>query len=238
MMETILLGDISIAVTRKDIKNVHLSVHPPNGRVTLSAPKATRLEVARAYAISKLGWIRDQQRKLAHQAREAPRQFINRESHYLWGRRHLMTVVHRGTKPFVALDHKRITLTVRPGSDAGKRAEVIHNWHKALLHEAVPTLIQKWERKLRVEVRGYFLQRMKTKWGSCNHRAGHIRLNTELVRKPKDLLEYVIAHEMVHLIEPTHSDRFIGILDKHYPSWREARAELNELPLTAEVWNE
>ena len=238
MTETIQLGEISIAVTRKDIKNVHLSVHPPNGRVTLSAPKATRLEVARAYAISKLGWIREQQQKLTNQARETPRKYINRESHSLWGRRHLMMIVHRDGKPFVALDHKRITLTVRPGSDAAKRAEVIHEWHKALLHEQVPLFIQRWERKLKVNVRGYFLQRMKTKWGSCNHRAGHIRLNTELVKKPKDLLEYVIVHEMAHLIEPTHSDRFIGILDKHYPSWREARAELNELPLTAEAWNE
>jgi predicted metal-dependent hydrolase len=238
MTETIQLGELSIAVTRKDIKNVHLSVHPPYGRVTLSAPKATRLEVARAYAISKLGWIREQQQKLAKQARETPRKYVNRESHSLWGRRHLMTIIHRDGKPFVALDHKRITLTVRPGCDAAKRAEVIHEWHKALLHEQVPVLIQRWERKLKVNVRGYFLQRMKTKWGSCNHWAGHIRLNTELVKKPKDLLEYVIVHEMAHLIEPTHSDRFITILEKHYPTWREARAELNELPLTAEAWNE
>jgi predicted metal-dependent hydrolase len=172
MTETIQLGEISIAVTRKDIKNVHLSVHPPHGRVTLSAPRSTRLEVARAYAISKLGWIREQKKKLANQARESPRQFINRESHYLWGLRHLMTVVHRDARPCVAVDHKRITLTVRPGSNATKRAEVIHEWHKTLLHEAVPPIIQKWERKLRVEVRGYFLQRMKTKWGSCNHRRG------------------------------------------------------------------
>jgi predicted metal-dependent hydrolase len=222
MTETIQLGDVSIAVTRKDIKNVHLSVHPPHGRVTLSAPKATRLEVARAYVITKLGWIRDQQRKLANQARETPRQFINRESHSLWGRRHLMIVVYRDTKPFVTLDHKRITLTVRPESDAAKRAEVIHEWHKALLHEAVPLLIQKWEQKLKVEVRGYFLLRMKTKWGSCNHRAGHIRLNTELVKKPKDLLEYVIVHEMAHLIEPRHSDRFIAILEEHYTTWHPA----------------
>src|SRR5450759_5307999 len=126
MTETIQIGEVSIAVTRKDIKHVHLSVHPPHGRVTLAAPNATRLEVARAYAISKLGWIRDQQKKLANQARETPRQFINRESHSLWGRRHLMTVVHRNTKPFVALDHKRIILTMRPGSDAAKRSEVIH----------------------------------------------------------------------------------------------------------------
>lgn len=238
MKETIQIGEVAIAVTRKDIKNVHLSVHPPSGRVTLSAPKSTRLEVARAYAISKLGWIRDQQKRLVDQARETPRKFVNRESHSLWGRRHLLTVTYRDAKPCVALDHKRIILTVRPGSDADKRAQMIHEWHKALLHEQVPKLISKWERKLRVKVRGYFLQRMKTKWGSCNHRAAHIRLNTELVKKPKDLLEYVILHEMAHLIEPTHSDRFVAILQKHCPSWREARAELNALPLTAEAWNE
>jgi predicted metal-dependent hydrolase len=238
MAETIQIGDIVIAMTRKDIKHVHLSVHPPNGRVTLVAPKGTRSEVARAYALSKLGWIRDQQAKLRAQARETPRQFIERESHYLWGRRYLMTILHRDAKPCVKLDQKRITLTVRPGSDAARRAAVIHEWHKSLLHGVVPTLIKKWEPKLEVKVAGYFLQRMKTKWGSCNHKAGHIRLNTELVKKPKDLLEYVIVHEMVHLLEPIHSDRFTAILGEHYPTWREARAELNELALTAEVWKE
>ena len=238
MVATIRLGEIAIAVTRKDIKHVHLSVHPPSGRVTLTAPIATRLEVARAYAISKLGWIREQRQKLANQVRETPRKFVERESHYLWGRRHLLTVAHREIKPFVSLDHKRISLTVRPGSDAKKRADVIHEWHKSLLHEVVPPPIKKWEPKLKVKVIGYFLQRMKTKWGGCNHGAGHIRLNTELVKKPKDLLEYVILHEMVHLLEPTHSERFMDILGKHFPTWLEARAELNELPLTAEVWKE
>ena len=238
MTETIHIGEITVALTRKAVKHVHLSVHPPSGRVTLVAPEGTRLEVARAYAVSKLRWIRDQQAKLREQARETPRQFVERESHTLWGRRYLMTVLHREAKPCITLDHKRITLTVRPGSDAGRRAAVIHEWHKSLLHEVVPTLIKKWESKLEVKVAGYYLQRMKTKWGSCNHKAGHIRLNTELVKKPKDLLEYVIAHEMMHLLEPTHSDRFTAILEEHYPNWREARAELNELPLTAEVWKE
>lgn len=238
MSEIIELGDISISVTRKDIKNVHLSVHPPEGRVTLVAPTSTRLEVARAYAISRLGWIREQQSKLEAQAREAPRQFVERESHYVWGRRYLMVVKNRDAKPSVVLDHKRITLTVRPGSDAHKRAEVMHEWQKLQLHAVVPVLIKKWERKLKVKVASYYLQRMKTKWGSCNHQAGNIRLNTELVKKPKDLLEYVIVHEMVHLLEPTHNERFISILGEHFPTWREARAELNELPLAAEVWKE
>src|SRR5450631_3633088 len=238
MTETIQLGEISIVVTRKAIKHVHLSVYPPSGRVTLVAPVATRLRVARAYAISRLGWIREQQSKLQNQAREAPRKFIERESHYLWGRRHLLTIAHREAKPFVSLDHRRITLTVRPGSDARKRADAMHQWQKSPLHAVVPPLIEAWEPKLKVKVAAYFLQRMKTKWGSCNHKAGHIRLNTELVRKPKDLLEYVIVHEMVHLIEPTHSERFLTILGEHYPTWREARAELNELPLAAETWKE
>lgn len=238
MRETIHLGEIAILVTRKAIKNVHLSVHPPDGRVTLTAPTATRLDVARAYAISRLGWIRQQQEKLRGQARETPRKFVERESHYLWGRRRLMTIKHAEATPCVTLDHKRITLTVRPGSDAKKRAKVIHEWHKSLLHKVVPAIIKKWQLKLKVHVSSYFLQRMKTKWGSCNHRAGNIRLNTELVKKPKDLLEYVIVHELVHLLEPTHSERFIEILEKHYPSWREARAELNELPLSAEAWRE
>lgn len=238
MSETIQIGDLSILVTRKAVKNVHLSVHPPGGRVTLVAPDATRLEVARAYAISKLGWIREQQSQFRTQTREAPRRFVERESHYLWGRRHLLTIVQRDTKPFVSLDHRRITLTVRPGSDAQKRAEVIHEWHKSLLHQIVPGIISNWEPRLNVRVAAYFLQRMKTKWGSCNHEAGHVRLNTQLVTKPRDLLEYVIVHEMVHLMEPTHSERFLEILGKHYPTWREARAELNELPLAAEVWKE
>ena len=238
MTESIQLGELTIEVTRKAVKNVHLSVHPPAGHVTLVAPTSTRLEVARAYAISKLGWIRDQQEKLQAQARETPRQFVERESHYLWGRRYLLSVVEQEAKPSVKLDHRRITLTIRPGSSPEKREEVMHDWHRALLHQTIPALIQKWQPVLGVAVSAYFLQRMKTKWGGCNHRAGTIRLNTELVKKPKDLLEYVVVHEMLHMIEPTHSQRFIDLLDKHYPNWREARAELNELPLAAETWSQ
>jgi predicted metal-dependent hydrolase len=236
MADTIHLGEVVIAVRRKEIKHVHLSVHPPSGRVTLVAPKGTRPEVARAYAVSKLGWIRDQQAKLREQARETPRQFVERESHYLWGRRYLLSVREEEAKPSVRLSHQNITLIVRPGSSCAKREAVMHAWHKSLLHEAAPQLIRRWEPKLGVQVAGYFLQRMKTKWGGCNHRARNIRLNTELVKKPKDLLEYVVVHEMIHLIEPTHTARFLALLSRHYPAWREARAELNELPLGAEAW--
>lgn len=238
MTETIRLGEIALAVKRKDIKHVHLSVHPPSGRVTLVAPRGTRPEVARAYAASKLGWIRKKQSQLRVQARETTRQFIERESHYLWGRRYLLSLREEQSKPSVRLSHRRIILTVRPGTTRKKREAVMHAWHKSLLHDALPALIRKWEPKLGVKLAAYYLQRMKTKWGGCNHRARSIRLNTELVKKPKDLLEYVVVHEMLHLIAPTHSELFFTLINKHHPSWREARIELNELPLGAAAWKE
>lgn len=235
MSEFLQLGDISIELTRKAVRHVHLSVHPPEGRVSLVAPTGTRTEVARAYAISRLAWIRKQQDKFAGQARETPRSYISRETHYLWGRRYLLAVEYRDAKPCIRLDHRRITLVVRPDATEAVCAKVMHDWHKSLLHEAVPRLIAKWESRLGVQVTGYFLQRMKTRWGGCNPHRKHIRLNTELVKKPKDLLEYVIVHEMLHLIEPKHGERFMALLDEHYPTWREARMELNELPLGS--WN-
>ena len=238
MIGSIQLGEVCVRLERKAVKNVHLSVHPPEGRVTLVAPLGTRLNVARAFAISKLAWIHKQQAALRQQSREPQRRFVERETHYLWGQRHLMRVAEHNSKPTVSVGHKHITLIVRPGCSQETRARIIHDWHKSLLHAAVPKLIDKWEKRLNVKVAGYFLQRMKTKWGSCNPQARHIRLNTELVKKPKDLLEYVVVHEMIHLIEPTHSDRFIAILEQKYPSWREARVELNELPLADEAWRE
>ena len=236
MKDTIQLGDLSIDVTRKDIKNVHLSVHPPDGRVSLSAPLNTRIEVARAYAISKLSWIRLQQEKLAKQSREKPREFVKRESHYLWGRRYLLDVILTEDKPNIIIDHKRIHLHVKPGADKDKKAEILYEWQKSLLHEFIQEVIPKWEKILDVTVKAYFVQKMKTKWGSCNHKSQNIRLNTELVKKPKDLVEYVIVHEMVHLLVPTHNDHFLALMNKYYPNWREARLELNELPLGHVEW--
>jgi predicted metal-dependent hydrolase len=236
MGETIRFGDVAIAVARKDVKHVHLSVYPPDGRVTLVAPPGIRSDVVRAYAASRIGWIRDKQAKLRGQARETPRRFVTRETHFVWGKRYLLTVRECERKPSVTIDHRRITLIVRPGSDRAKREAVVREWHRRLLHGLLPRLIRKWESRLNVQVSAYFLQRMRTKWGSCNPRAGHIRLNTELVKKPRDLVEYVVVHEMLHLIEPSHGERFAGLLDRYYPSWRDARTELNELPLCAESW--
>lgn len=229
--DAIAFDDFIVEVTRKDVAHVYLSVHPPDGRVTLVAPTHTRFDVLRAYAASRLGWIRARRAGLLAQARETPRRYVERESHYVWGRRHLLSVVERDAKPSVTLDHRRIFLSVRPGATVREREAVMQAWHRSLLRAAVPALLQKWEEKLQVRVNGCFVQRMKTRWGSCNPRTGAIRLNTELVKKPKDLLEYVVVHEMLHLIEPTHGPRFTVLLDRHYPTWRAARAELNDLPL-------
>ena len=238
MSETITLGDVELALIRKQVKHVHLTVHPPTGKVTLVAPRGTRTEVARAYAISRLGWIRRQRKQMADQPRETPRHYVERESHHVWGRRYLLSVQEADQRPKVELSHRRLRLTVRPGSSLAKRAEVIHEWHKAQLHAVVPGLIKKWESRLGVNVSGYFLQRMKTRWGSSNPSMGNIRLNTELVKKPRDLLEYVVVHEMAHLLAPGHQDAFIALLDRHWPQWRESRSELNALPLSAEKWRE
>jgi predicted metal-dependent hydrolase len=236
MKDLIQLGDIKIEVDRKAIKNVHLSVHPPDGRVTMSAPLSTRLEVARAYAITKLAWIRQQQVKMTKQLRETPRQYVQRETHYIWGRRYLLRIIHTEDKAYITLDHKRITLYVKPGSSRQKREELMYEWQKLLLHDFIREVIPKWEKILGVNVNAYYVQRMKTKWGSCNHRSGNIRLNTELVKKPKDLVEYVIVHEMAHLLFPTHSENYVALMNRFYPGWREARMELNDLPLGYVEW--
>ena len=233
MSEQIRLEDLTIFVKLKAVKHVYLRVHPPDGRVTLVAPTGTRLEVVRAFVIAKLGWIRKQQAKLQSQIMEVPRQFIEYESHVLWGQDYLLRVVEKQANPCVVLDHQTITLQVRPGSNLLKRATVMYVWHKSLLHAVIPDLINKWQDRLDVNVAAYFLQKMKTRWGSCNTKRRHIRLNTDLVKKQKDLLEYVVVHEMVHLIEPSHNKRFVALMDQYYPIWREATAELNQLPLAA-----
>lgn len=225
------IGGITVEVVRKEIKNVHLSVHPPTGRVRIAAPARMDIDTLRVFAATKLPWIRRHQRKLAEQLREPPREYLHLESHYVWGRRRLLRVMHREGRPSVLLTARYITLTVPAGTSAIRKGKLLHEWHKKLLHEAIPPLIHRWEPRLGVKVQGYFLQRMKTKWGSCNHRAGHIRLNTELVKKPKEALEYVIVHEMAHLLVPDHSAQFIAVLDAHWPGWRSTQRDLNELPL-------
>ena len=230
------LGDLAVDVVLKDIKNVHLSVHPPEGRVTISAPTSMKLDTIRVFAIAKLDWIRQQQRKLREQERETVREYVDRESHYVWGKRYLLSVVERDQAPAVALKHSRMILTVRAGMDEAAKKAIVAKWYREQIKVLVPELIAKWEPIIGVSVNRVFVQQMKTKWGSCNPRAGTIRLNTDLAKKPKECLEYIVVHEMVHLLERHHNDRFREYMDRFMPHWSMHREELARAPLAHEDW--
>lgn len=233
----ITLGNIDVEVVLKDIKNVHLSVHPPVGRVRIAAPNRMDVETIRLFAISKLGWIKDQQRKLTNQQRETPREFLPRETHFVWGRQFLMTVFEANEKPSVSLGHDQLVLTVRPGATSEKREQIIEDWYRDEVKTAATTFIQKWEPEIGVEVVGCYVQRMKTRWGSCNSAARTIRLNTDLAKKPPECLEYIVVHEMIHILEPTHNERFRALMSRHMPDWTDHRETLNSLPVRYESWD-
>jgi len=230
------LGGIVIDVVKKKIKNVHLTVHPPSGAVRISAPARMSTDTIRVFAIAKLPWIRAQQRKLRAQERETPREYLSRESHYVWGKRYLLKVVEEDGPPQLTLTPRTLLLKVRPGTGAAKRMQLIEHWHRAQLKAAIEPLVVKWEPRLGVEVRRFFVQRMKTKWGSCSPGSRSIRLNTELAKKPHECLEYLVVHEMAHLLEPIHNERFVAILNEHLPQWRIRRDALNRLPVRHEHW--
>ena len=229
------LGDVSVDVVLKDIKNVHLSVYPPTGRVRISASERMSMDTIRAFAISKLGWIKKQQRKLGQQERETPREYVDRESHYVWGKRYLLTVAERAAPPSIDLKHNRILLRVRPRTDKSRRQAIVEEWYRRQIKKAVPPLLARWKPRMDVRVERFFVQRMKTKWGSCNHKASTIRLNTELAKKPPECLEYIVAHELVHLLEPTHNARFVRLMDRFMPRWEFHREALNRLPVSAKT---
>lgn len=236
MVTQIELGGVVLDVVKKDIRNVHLSVFPPTGRVRLAAPVRMKLDTIRLFAISKLGWIKQQQKKLRDQERETAREFVDRESHHVWGRRLLLKLVEADAPPAVRLRHDRLLLSVRPGTDAAAREAIVAGWFRQVLKAEAAPLIAKWEPLLGVEVNRLFVQQMKTKWGSCNPTARTLRLNTELAKKPRACLEYLVVHEMAHLLEPTHGPRFIALMDRCLPGWRETRALLNSLPARHEQW--
>jgi predicted metal-dependent hydrolase len=231
------IGGISVDVEFKNIKNIHLSVYPPAGRVRIAAPARMNLDTIRLYAISKLEWIRKQQTKLQGQQRETPREYLDRESHYVWGRRYLLKVKEANHPPTVELKHNQMVLTVRPDAGREKKEEVVASWYREQLRLAMSPLITKWETLIGVKSSRVFVQRMKTKWGSCNPHNRSIRLNTELAKKSPECLEYVIVHELVHLIEPTHNYKFIALMDKFMPQWRQFRDELNRQPLSHQEWD-
>lgn len=231
------LGDITVDVIRKRIRNIHLSVHPPAGRVRMSAPIRTGLETLRLFAIAKLGWIRKQQIRLRQQPRETPREFLDRESHHVWGQRYLLRVEEVRARPSVELRPTELVLRVRAGSTARSREAVLDAWHRGLLKEAAVPLFAKWEPIMDVKVGKLFTQHMRTRWGTCNPRSRSIRLNTELVKKPVECLEYVVVHEMVHLLEASHNPRFKALMRRFMPNWVVYRQMLNRLPVRHEMWD-
>lgn len=236
MVAQIDLGDMRIEVLRKDIKNLHLSVLPPQGKVRVAAPRHMNLDTIRVFVISKLAWIRVQQRKMLAQERETPREYLDRESHYVWGRRYLLKRVEKETAPAIDLRPRSLVLQVRPGTGEARSQEILEAWYREQIRAAVPELIAKWEPVMGVKVGRVFVQRMKTKWGSCNPSSGAIRLNTELAKKPPECLEYIVVHEMTHLLEHTHNTRFTSLMNLFMPQWQHVRGVLNQLPVRHENW--
>jgi len=232
----ITIGDISIDVELKKIKNIHLSVYPPTGRVRISAPARMNLEVVRLYAIAKLDWIKRQQSKVRAQERETPREFLERESHYVWGKRYLLKINEADATPSVELKHNQMVLTVRAGAGVEKKEEIVSAWYREQIRIAAPPLFAKWEAAMGVKTERLFVQRMKTRWGSCNPRRRSIRLNSELAKKPRECLEYVVVHELAHLLEASHNDKFKALMNQFLPQWRHFRDELNRLPLAHQEW--
>jgi len=236
MATQIILGDIVADIVLKDIKNVHLSVYPPNGHVRISAPERMTIDNIRAYAVTKLDWIKRQQTKLRSQERISPREYIDGESHYVWGKRYLLKVIEADGVPRLRVRARHLDLYVRPGTSKDKREEIMEEWLRANLKKAALPLIQAWESRLGVSVTRFYVHRMKTKWGSCSPGAGNIRLNSELAKKPIECLEYIVVHEMMHLLEPSHNARFVVLMNEHMPKWKFYRDELNRLPVRHETW--
>ena len=236
-MEQITINNITIDVVRKDIKNVHLAVYPPTGRVRLAAPLGMNADAIRLFAVSKLGWIKRRQRQFEGQERLSAREYKDRESHYYQGRRYLLNVIEREAPPQVVLHSKTyIDLYVRPGTPAAKRHNIMTEWYRQELKALIPNLIAKWEARMNVTVEDWQVRRMKTRWGSCNIARKRIWLNLELAQKPLQCLEYIIVHEMVHLLERHHNDRFRAYMDTYLPNWKHLKAELNKLPVSHADW--
>jgi len=231
------VSGLTVDVVRKDIKNLHLAVYPPAGRVRVAAPLRVSDEAVRLAVVSRLGWIKRQKSKFTGQARQSEREYVSGESHYFQGQRYRLNVIYQSGASHVAIRNKStIDLYVREGSDREQRERVMLAWYRHHLKEQIPALIEKWEPVLGVRVADWRVKQMKTKWGTCNIKAGRIWLNLELAKKSAQCLEYIVVHEMVHLLERHHNDRFTELMSKYMPQWKLHREELNRSALGHEEW--
>lgn len=235
-MQQIELGNIVVDVEHKDIKNIHLSVYPPSGKVHISAPNKMDIDTIRVFVISKLQWIKKQQEAFKQQERETPREYLTRESHYFLGKRFLLKVIYHDASPKVIRKHKEIEFYVRPDTTVEKRKEILDEWYRQELKNLLSRIIPRWEETIGVQIDEFGIKRMKTKWGTCNADAKRIWLNLELAKKPVECIEYIVVHELIHLIERKHNARFISLMNYFMPKWEFYREELNRLPFSHADW--
>ncbi len=232
------LGSIEALIVRKPVKNLHLSVLPPLGRVRVTAPESMKDDSIRTLLATRLPWIKKQQEKFKGQDRQTKREYVSGESYYYFGQRYRLEVVYKEAVPNVSLKGKsKIVLQVRPGSSVEKRSDGMTEWYRSQLHPLADKLMVKWQKKTGVRVNYWGIQRMKTRWGTCNHKRARILLNLELAKKPPACLEYVIVHELLHVIEKKHNENFVNLMEKYIPKWRSIKEELNRSMLSHEEWD-
>ena len=235
--EKLKISTFEIDVIRKDIKNMHLAVYPPTGRIRLAAPTNIDGEVVRLFAISKIGWIKKHIKQFKDQPRESPREYKSGESHYFEGKRYLLKVIeHNGFNKVEVTGTKTISMSVRPNSTRDERASILKEWYRKQLKEQLPPLFSKWETEIGVKSNEWAIKHMTTKWGACNTEAKRIWINLELAKKPTICLEYIIVHELVHLLERSHNEHFVAKLNQFMPKWKLHRDELNSLPVAHGDW--
>jgi predicted metal-dependent hydrolase len=231
------LGSIEVLVVRKPIKNLHLSVLPPGGRVRVTAPQNMKDDAVRTFIATRLPWIKKQQRKFAGQERQTKRDYISGESHYFFGKRYRLELVYEEAVPAIFIKGKnKIVLQVRPKSSVVKRQEVMTEWYRKQLYPAIDELIAKWQKKMSVQAEFWGIKQMKTRWGTCNHKKSRILFNLELAKKPMVCIEYVVVHELLHLVERKHNEKFVDMMTKYIPKWQSIKEELNSLILSYEEW--
>ncbi|GAB1257636.1 SprT family zinc-dependent metalloprotease [Aurantivibrio plasticivorans] len=236
-MSAMTIGKMALSLNRKLIKNLHISVLPPDGKVRVSAPNHLSDAAIRMAVVSKIPWIKKQQAEFASQARESAREMVTGETHYVWGKRlRLEVVTVSGKQQLKKQGASKLKLAVNPDATVSKKQALLTEWYRDQLKEAIPRLLVKWERKLGVKASSWGVKKMKTKWGSCNTQRQSIWLNLDLAKKPPECLEFILVHELVHLLERSHNERFKSYMDKFLPDWRERRALLNRMPLAHENW--